>query len=65
VPDSIEITLPNGSTKNAPAGVAVRDFVKESIGPGLAGPPSSPASTASRPLTENGELLALAMTRPL
>ncbi len=36
MPDSIQITLPDGSTKAAPAGIRVGDFVKESIGPGLA-----------------------------
>ena len=34
--DSIQITLPDGSSKAAPAGIRVGDFVKESIGAGLA-----------------------------
>ena len=34
--DSIQITLPDGSSKAAPAGIRVGDFVKDSIGAGLA-----------------------------
>ena len=34
--ESIQITLPDGSSKAAPAGIRVGDFVKDSIGAGLA-----------------------------
>ena len=64
--DSIQITLPDGSSKPAPAGIRVGDFVKESIGAGLAkaavlarfnGQPVD----LSRPLAENGKLEVLTM----
>src|SRR6266545_6289256 len=34
--DSVKVTLPDGSQKEAPAGTTVLDFVKSSIGTGLA-----------------------------
>jgi len=62
--DSIQITLPDGSTKAAPAGIRVGDFVKESIGPGLAKAAvlarfNGTEIDLTRPLTENGKLEVL------
>jgi threonyl-tRNA synthetase len=34
--DSVRITLPDGSVKEAPRGTRIGDFVREQIGPGLA-----------------------------
>src|SRR5262245_53697778 len=62
--ESIQITLPDGSTKAAPAGIRVGDFVKESIGPGLAKAAvlarfNGHEVDLTRPLTENGKLEVL------
>ena len=59
--DSIQITLPDGSSKAAPAGIRVGDFVKESIGAGLAKAAvlarfNGQDIDLSRPLTESGKL---------
>ena len=59
--DSIQITLPDGSTKAAPAGIRVGDFVKESIGPGLAKAAvfarfNGKEIDLTRPLTEDAKL---------
>jgi threonyl-tRNA synthetase len=62
--DSIQITLPDGSTKAAPAGIRVGDFVKESIGAGLAKAAvlarfNGNEIDLARPLTESGKLEVL------
>ncbi|HEY1904831.1 MAG TPA: threonine--tRNA ligase [Myxococcaceae bacterium] len=62
--DSIQITLPDGSSKAAPAGIRVGDFVKESIGPGLAKAAvlarfNGQEVDLTRPLTESGKLEVL------
>ncbi len=67
--DSIQITLPDGSTKAAPAGIRVGDFVKESIGSGLAKAAvlarfNGNEVDLSRPLTENGKLEVLTSKAP-
>ena len=67
--DSIQITLPDGSTKAAPAGIRVGDFVKESIGPGLAKAAvlarfNGNEVDLTRPLTENGKLEVLTSKTP-
>ena len=67
--ESIQITLPDGSTKAAPAGIRVADFVKESIGPGLAKAAvlarfNGNEVDLSRPLTENGKLEILTPKAP-
>jgi len=36
MPDPIQVTLPDGSRKQAPRGTRIADFVREQIGPGLA-----------------------------
>jgi threonyl-tRNA synthetase len=36
MPDLVKVTLPDGSTKQVPAGMRVGDFVREQIGTGLA-----------------------------
>ncbi len=36
MPDTIRVTLPDGSQKEAPRGTTILDFVKSAIGPGLA-----------------------------
>jgi threonyl-tRNA synthetase len=36
MPDLVKVTLPDGSSKDAPRGIRIADFVRESIGPGLA-----------------------------
>jgi threonyl-tRNA synthetase len=36
MPSTVTVTLPDGSQKSAPHGQSIADFVKESIGPGLA-----------------------------
>ncbi len=67
--ESIQITLPDGSTKAAPSGIRVGDFVKESIGPGLAKAAvlarfNGNEVDLSRPLTENGKLEVLTAKAP-
>ncbi len=67
--DSIQITLPDGSTKAAPAGIRVGDFVKESIGAGLAKAAvlarfNGNEVDLTRPLTENGKLEILTSKTP-
>ncbi|HSP18662.1 MAG TPA: threonine--tRNA ligase [Myxococcaceae bacterium] len=67
--DSIQITLPDGSIKAAPAGIRVGDFVKESIGAGLAKAAllarfNGQEVDLSRPLTENGKLEVLTSKAP-
>ena len=67
--DSIQITLPDGSTKAAPAGIRVGDFVKESIGPGLAKAAvlarfNGNEIDLARPLTESGKLEVLTSKTP-
>ena len=67
--DSIQITLPDGSTKAAPSGIRVADFVKESIGPGLAKAAvlarfNGNEIDLSRPLTESGKLEILTSRSP-
>jgi threonyl-tRNA synthetase len=62
--DSIQITLPDGSSKAAPAGIRVGDFVKESIGAGLAKAAvlarfNGQQVDLSRPLAESGKLEVL------
>jgi threonyl-tRNA synthetase len=69
MPDSIQITLPDGSSKAAPAGIRVGDFVKESIGPGLAKAAvlarfNGNEVDLSRPLTESGRLEVLTTKTP-
>ena len=36
MPDLVKVTLPDGSSKEAPRGTTILDFVKTAIGPGLA-----------------------------
>ena len=36
MPDVVQITLPDGSSKQVPAGTSVSEFVKTQIGAGLA-----------------------------
>jgi threonyl-tRNA synthetase len=36
MPDLVKVTLPDGSSKEAPRGMRIADFVREHIGPGLA-----------------------------
>ncbi|HET6982282.1 MAG TPA: TGS domain-containing protein, partial [Myxococcaceae bacterium] len=67
--DSIQITLPDGSSKAAPAGIRVGDFVKESIGPGLAKAAvlarfNGQEVDLARPLTESGKLEVLTSKTP-
>jgi len=67
--DSIQITLPDGSTKAAPAGIRVGDFVKESIGAGLAKAAviarfNGNEVDLTRPLTEDGKLEILTSKTP-
>ncbi|MGZ6081639.1 MAG: threonine--tRNA ligase, partial [Myxococcaceae bacterium] len=67
--ESIQITLPDGSTKAAPSGIRVGDFVKESIGPGLAKAAilarfNGNEVDLSRPLTESGKLEVLTAKAP-
>ena len=67
--ESIQITLPDGSTKAAPAGIRVGDFVKESIGPGLAKAAvlakfNGNEIDLARPLTESGKLEVLTSKTP-
>jgi len=67
--DSIQITLPAGSTKAAPAGIRVGDFVKESIGAGLAKAAviarfNGNEVDLTRPLTEDGKLEILTSKTP-
>jgi threonyl-tRNA synthetase len=67
--DSIQITLPDGSSKAAPAGIRVGDFVKESIGAGLAKAAvlarfNGNEIDLTRPLTENGKLEVLTAKTP-
>jgi len=67
--ESIQITLPDGSTKAAPAGIRVGDFVKESIGAGLAKAAviarfNGNEVDLTRPLTENGKLEILTSKTP-
>ena len=67
--DSIQITLPDGSSKAAPAGIRVGDFVKESIGAGLAKAAvlarfNGQDIDLSRPLTESGKLEVLTSKAP-
>src|SRR5215470_10125837 len=67
--DSIQITLPDGSTKAAPTGIRVGDFVKESIGPGLAKAAvlakfNGNEVDLTRRLTENGKLEILTSKTP-
>ena len=67
--DSIQITLPDGSSKAAPAGIRVGDFVKESIGAGLAKAAvlarfNGQQVDLSRPLAENGKLEVLTTKTP-
>ena len=67
--DSIQITLPDGSSKPAAAGTRVGDFVKESIGAGLAKAAvlarfNGQEVDLSRPLTENGKLEVLTSKTP-
>src|SRR5215468_6337811 len=67
--DSIQITLPDGSSKAAPAGIRVGDFVKESIGPGLAKAAvlarfNGQDIDLSRSLNESGKLEVLTPKTP-
>ena len=67
--ESIQITLPDGSTKAAPAGIRVGDFVKESIGPGLAKAAvlakfNGNEIDLARPLTQSGKLEVLTSKTP-
>src|SRR5262244_2576524 len=67
--DSIQITLPDGSSKAAPAGIRVGDFVKESIGTGLAKAAvlarfNGQEVDLSRPLVESGKLEVLTSKTP-
>jgi threonyl-tRNA synthetase len=67
--DSIQITLPDGSSKAAPTGIRVGDFVKESIGPGLAKAAvlarfNGKEVDLTRQLTESGKLEVLTSKTP-
>jgi threonyl-tRNA synthetase len=67
--ESIQITLPDGSSKPAPAGIRVGDFVKESIGAGLAKAAvlarfNGRDVDLSRPLNESGKLEVLTPKTP-
>jgi len=59
--EQIKVTLPDGSTREAPRGISVVDFVKQFIGPGLAkaaylAKVNGAAVDLSRPLSEDGQL---------
>src|SRR5205085_12481660 len=61
MPDMLQITLPDGSSKQVPAGTTVGDFVKTQIGPGLARAAlfaklDDEELDLSRPLTHGGKL---------
>src|SRR5262249_37591487 len=67
--DSIQITLPDGSSKAAPTGIRVGDFVKESIGTGLAKAAvlarfNGQEVDLPRPLVESGKLEVLTPKTP-
>jgi threonyl-tRNA synthetase len=67
--EPIQISLPDGSSKAAPAGIRVGDFVKESIGPGLAKAAvlarfNGNEVDLSRQLNESGKLEVLTAKTP-
>src|SRR6266566_5861990 len=61
MPENVQITLPDGSSKQVPAGTTVADFVKTQIGAGLARAAlfarlDDEELDLSRPLTRSGKL---------
>src|SRR6266566_1549234 len=61
MPENVQITLPDGSSKQVPAGTTVADFVKTQIGSGLAKAAlfarlDDEELDLSRPLTRSGKL---------
>ena len=61
MPDTVQITLPDGSSKQVPAGTTVAEFVKTQIGAGLAKAAlyaklDDEALDLSRPLAHGGKL---------
>src|SRR5437870_7276194 len=61
MPDMLQITLPDGSSKQVPAGTTVADFVKSQIGAGLARAAlfaklDDEELDLSRPLSRGGKL---------
>jgi threonyl-tRNA synthetase len=64
MPDTLQITLPDGSSKQVPAGTTVADFVKTQIGPGLAKAAlfaklDGEELDLSRPLSHGGKLTVI------
>src|SRR5947207_13065835 len=65
MPDMLQITLPDGSSKQVPAGTTVGDFVKTQIGAGLAKAAlfaklDDEELDLSRPLSHGGTLTVIA-----
>src|SRR5438477_6899766 len=64
MPDMLQITLPDGSSKQVPAGTTVGDFVKTQIGAGLAKAAlfaklDDEELDLSRPLSHGGKLMVI------
>ena len=67
--EQITVTLPDGSTKQAPKGIAIGDFIREHIGQGLAKAAviarvDGKDSDLARPLEHDAKLQVLTTKSP-